>query len=134
MPPQTSRHPRRTGWYVPSDGLKFRSVEKNDGYEAGNGGARAIGKSAANEALSLAAAWLRMGRELRRHRQAHACERPAEHANGKVAFAAYTGRAAGVMRQKGCKNLPHHPLTIYSSDIDPVTGDVDSTLPPTRSS
>ena len=88
-----------------------------------------------NEALSLAGAWLRMRYKPTFYLSGYAgtgkttlAMHLAEHVDGKVAFAAYTGKAASVMRQKGCKGARTIHSLIYASDIDPVTGEVHTTL------
>ncbi|MCO5730154.1 ATP-dependent RecD-like DNA helicase [Rhizobium sp. SSA_523] len=52
----------------------------------------------------------------------------AQHASGKVAFAAFTGKAAMVMRSKGCIGAKTIHSLIYESETDPITGEVRTSL------
>ncbi|EUB97230.1 hypothetical protein PMI07_000806 [Rhizobium sp. CF080] len=88
-----------------------------------------------NEALSLAGAWLRMRYKPTFYLSGYAgtgkttlAMHLAEHVDGRVAFAAYTGKAASVMRQKGCKGARTIHSLIYKTEIHPVTGDLETTL------
>lgn len=88
-----------------------------------------------NEALAKAGAWLRMRYAPTFYLSGYAgtgkttlAMHLAEHANGKVAFAAFTGKAASVMRQKGCRGARTIHSLIYNAEIDPVTGAVMTTL------
>ena len=90
-----------------------------------------------NEALSKAGAWLRMRYAPTFYLAGYAgagkstlAMHLAEHADGKVAFAAFTGKAAMVMRQKGCHGARTIHALIYESDVDPTTGDVTTRLRP----
>lgn len=90
-----------------------------------------------NEALSLAGAWLRMRYKPTFYLAGYAgtgkttlAVHLAEHVDGKVAFAAFTGKAARVMRSKGCKGARTIHSLIYATEIDPVTGDARTTLIP----
>jgi len=55
----------------------------------------------------------------------------AEQARGEVAYAAFTGKAASVMRSKGCKGASTIHALIYDVAADPVTGKLVSTRKPT---
>lgn len=87
-----------------------------------------------NEALSKAGAWLRMKWTPFFYLAGYAgtgkttlAMHLAEHASGPVAFAAYTGKAAGVMRSKGCRGARTIHSLIYNTEIDPVTGESTTT-------
>lgn len=54
----------------------------------------------------------------------------AQHEKGEVRFAAFTGKASRVMRQKGCAGARTIHSTIYHTEVDPTTGVVTSTLDP----
>lgn len=87
-------------------------------------------------ALSLAGAWLRL-----RHQptfylagyagtgKSHLARHLAGHARGNVAFAAFTGKAARVMRQKGCEGARTIHSLIYNTEVHP-NGHVTVTLKP----
>lgn len=88
-----------------------------------------------NEALAKAGAWLRMryAPVFRLFGYAGTGKSTlamhlAEHANGDVAFAAFTGKAARVMRSKGCRGARTIHSLIYDTDIDPQTGESKTTL------
>lgn len=90
-----------------------------------------------NEALSLAGAWLRMRYKPTFYLAGYAgtgkttlAMHLAEHADGKVGFAAFTGKAARVMRSKGCRGAQTIHSLIYATDIDPTTGNATVTLLP----
>jgi exodeoxyribonuclease-5 len=85
-----------------------------------------------NEALSKAGAWLRMKWAPTFYLAGYAgtgkttlAMHLAEHANGKVAFAAFTGKAARVMRSKGCKGASTIHSLIYNTEIDEETGAIN---------
>jgi exodeoxyribonuclease-5 len=52
----------------------------------------------------------------------------ASHCRGRVAFAAFTGKAARVMRDKGCTGAQTIHSLIYDTSVDAETGEVTSTL------
>lgn len=90
-----------------------------------------------NEALSKAGAWLRMKWSPWFYLAGYAgtgkstlAMHLAQHEKGKVAFAAYTGKAAQVMRRKGCVGARTIHSLIYVTETDPNTGKVTSTLKP----
>ena len=90
-----------------------------------------------NEALAKAGAWLRMRYSPVFYLSGYAgtgkttlAIHLAKHADGPVAFAAFTGKAAMVMRSKGCKGARTIHSLIYAADTDPVTGVVTMTLKP----
>lgn len=47
-----------------------------------------------------------------------------EQISGSVAYAAYTGKAASVMRSKGCENATTIHSLIYTPEVDKKTGEV----------
>jgi len=88
-----------------------------------------------NEALSLAGAWLRMRYKPVFYLSGYAgtgkttlAMHLAQHASGPVAFAAFTGKAARVMRSKGCRGARTIHSLIYNTETDSVTGEVTVTL------
>lgn len=88
-----------------------------------------------NEALAKAGAWLRMryAPVFRLFGYAGTGKSTlamhlAQHANGEVAFAAFTGKAARVMRSKGCRGARTIHSLIYHTETDPVSGDTTVTL------
>ncbi|MDR6954195.1 exodeoxyribonuclease-5 [Ancylobacter sp. 3268] len=90
-----------------------------------------------NEALSKAGAWLRLKYAPTFYLAGYAgtgkttlAKFLAGHAKGKVAFAAYTGKAAAVMRSKGCKGASTIHGLIYNTDTDPNTGALTTKLVP----
>lgn len=90
-----------------------------------------------NEALAKAGAWLRMRYAPTFYLAGYAgtgkttlAIHLAQHAKGKVAFAAFTGKAARVMRSKGCIGARTIHSLIYSTEVDPINGDVKTQLLP----
>lgn len=88
-----------------------------------------------NEALSKAGAWLRMKWSPTFYLSGYAgtgkttlAIHLAQHAKGPVAFAAFTGKAAQVMRSKGCHGAKTIHSTIYHTETDIVTGEVSIRL------
>jgi exodeoxyribonuclease-5 len=88
-----------------------------------------------NEALSVAGAWLRVRYKPFFYLAGYAgsgkstlARHIAGHEKGKVAFAAFTGKAAKVMRQKGCAGAKTIHSLIYHTDADPQSGELLSTL------
>ncbi|WP_187967924.1 ATP-dependent DNA helicase [Aquibium microcysteis] len=84
-----------------------------------------------NEALSKAAAWVRIKWSPIFYLAGYAgtgkstiANEVANLVNGKVAFAAFTGKAAKVMRDKGCRKAKTIHSTIYIADRDEETGKV----------
>lgn len=84
-----------------------------------------------NEALSAAGAWMRMKYAPTFYLAGYAgsgkstlARHLAEHASGKVAFAAFTGKAARVMRNKGCADASTIHSLIYHAETDLETGEV----------
>lgn len=78
-----------------------------------------------NEALSMAVAWMRLRYSPFFYLAGYAgtgkttlAMHIAEQAKGKVAFAAFTGKAAKVMRDKGCAKAKTIHSTIYWTDRD----------------
>ena len=83
------------------------------------------------KALSLAGAWLRIKYQPFFYLAGYAgtgkttlAMHIARHAKGKVAFAAFTGKAAKVMRQKGCAGAKTVHSLIYYTEVDQATGKV----------
>lgn len=90
-----------------------------------------------NEAMSLAAAWIRIKHKpvFRLFGYAGTGKTTlamylASLVDGRVAFAAYTGKAASVMKAKGCWNAKTIHRMIYETFVDPLTGKATSTLRP----
>ena len=54
----------------------------------------------------------------------------AKHANGRVLFGAFTGKAALVLRRKGCYGAQTIHSMIYHPKEDPLTGKVEFTINP----
>lgn len=84
-----------------------------------------------NEALAKAGAWLRMRYSPVFYLSGYAgtgkttlAMHLASHADGEVAFAAFTGKAARVMRSKGCRGAKTIHSLIYNTETDEETGDV----------
>lgn len=82
-----------------------------------------------NEALSKAAAWLRLRYQPSFYLGGFAgtgkstlAKHLAAQADGKVAFAAFTGKAARVMRSKGCAGASTIHALIYWTEMDTKTG------------
>lgn len=77
-----------------------------------------------NDALALAGAWLRMRYQPTFYLAGYAgtgkttlAMHLAQHATGEVAFAAFTGKAARVMRQKGCVGARTIHSLIYNTEV-----------------
>lgn len=90
-----------------------------------------------SEALAKAGAWLRMRYQPVFYLAGFAgtgkttlAIHLAKHATGKVAFAAFTGKAARVMRTKGCSGASTIHSLIYNSTIDDITGKVHTSVKP----
>lgn len=88
-----------------------------------------------NEALSKAAAWVRIKWSPVFYLAGYAGTGKSTIANevaslvkGKVAFAAFTGKAAKVMRDKGCAKAKTIHSTIYWAERDEATGKVTLNL------
>lgn len=82
-----------------------------------------------NEALSVAGAWMRMKYTPVFYLAGFAgtgkstlAKHLSEHATGNVAFAAFTGKAARVMRSKGCAGASTIHSLIYDTAFNPATG------------
>lgn len=93
-----------------------------------------------NEALAKAGAWLRLKYAPTFYLAGYAgsgkttlAMHLADHAKGKVAFAAFTGKAARVMRSKGCKGARTIHSLIYVTEVDDATGQVTTHLRPPQS-
>ena len=89
------------------------------------------------EALAVAGAWLRIRHSPFFYLAGYAgtgkstlANHIASHEKGKVAFAAFTGKAAKVMRQKGCKGAKTIHSLIYQTEIEKQTGELISHLDP----
>ncbi|SCM79808.1 PIF1 helicase [uncultured Pleomorphomonas sp.] len=88
-----------------------------------------------NEALSTAGAWMRMKYSPTFYLAGYAgtgkttlAMHLAEHARGEVAFAAFTGKASRVMRNKGCADAKTIHSLIYNAETNIETGEVTLTL------
>ncbi len=88
-----------------------------------------------NEALSTAGAWMRMKYSPTFYLAGYAgtgkttlAMHLAQHARGKVAFAAFTGKAARVMRNKSCADAKTIHSLIYHAEVDLETGEVSLIL------
>lgn len=88
-----------------------------------------------NEAFSVITAWLRMKWSPVFYLAGYAgtgkttlAVHFADQVDGKVAFAAFTGKAARVMRSKGCKGAQTIHSLIYETEEDPATGEFVTTL------
>lgn len=84
-----------------------------------------------NEALSKAGAWLRMRYAPTFYLSGYAgtgkstlAMHLAQHESGEVAFAAFTGKAARVMRSKGCNGARTIHTLIYNTERDEETGEI----------
>jgi ATP-dependent exoDNAse (exonuclease V) alpha subunit len=89
------------------------------------------------EALSKAGAWLRMRWSPTFYMAGYAgtgkstlAKHIASHEKGQVRFAAFTGKAARVMRQKGCKGAQTIHSLIYFTEVDEKTGTATTELNP----
>ncbi len=88
-----------------------------------------------NEALSTAGAWLRIRHQPTFYLAGFAgagkstlAMHLASYAKGDVAFAAFTGKAARVMRSKGCRGAKTIHALIYNTEVNESTGEVRVTL------
>lgn len=87
-----------------------------------------------NEALSVAGLWLRTKYSpsfylagVAGSGKSTLANHIASHCKGKVAFAAFTGKAARVMRRKGCEGATTIHALIYNTQVDNETGEVTIT-------
>ena len=81
-----------------------------------------------NEALTLVSAWLRMRYKPWYYLAGYAgtgkttlAQHLSSEVRGEVIYAAYTGKAASVMRSKGCTGARTLHSLLYAVDYDPVT-------------
>lgn len=84
-----------------------------------------------NEAISKAGAWMRLRYSPFFYLAGYAGSGKttlaihlASHAKGEVAFAAFTGKAARVMRSKGCAGAKTIHSLIYHTSVDPDSGKI----------